>query len=209
MPYDAVLIAGGGVREGGVLPDHVAARFDRALEVAGDAIFVPLSAGTPYRPPPLDGRGFPILEARAGADYLVRRGVDPRRIAIEESSYDTIGNAYFSRVIHAIPRGFRRILVITSAFHMPRTEAIFRWVYGLDGPGPACSLDFDPVADAGIDPDALAARASKERMSLESFHALAAGIATLAELHAWIFAEHSAYAAGSRTPAAAVDPRLY
>jgi uncharacterized SAM-binding protein YcdF (DUF218 family) len=209
MPYDAVLIAGGGVREGGVLPDHVAARFERALEVAGDAVFVPLSAGTPHRPPPRDGRGLAIFEARAGADYLVRRGVDPRRIAIEESSYDTIGNAYFSRVIHVIPRGFRRILVITSAFHMPRTEAIFRWVYGLDAPGPACSLEFDPVPDDGIDPDALAVRAVKERLSLEIFRALAARMATLAELHAWMFAEHGAYAAGPRTPSAAIDSRLY
>ncbi len=135
MEYDAILIPGGGVRAGGELPVWVTRRLDRALERAGNAWLVPLSAGTPHRPPPLDDCGFPILEARAGADYLAARGAAPERILIEAASYDTIGNAYFSRVVHAIPRGFRRALVVTSEFHMPRTEAVFRWVYGLAGPG--------------------------------------------------------------------------
>jgi uncharacterized SAM-binding protein YcdF (DUF218 family) len=156
MPYDAIIIPGGGVRAGGVLPPWVAARFDRALEVAGDALLIPLSAGTPYKPPPLDERGFPIFEARAGSEYLIQRGVDPRRILIEESSYDTIGNAFFSRVIHIEPRGLRRVLVITSAFHLERTAAVFRWVYSLDGN--ACVVEFDSVPDVGIDSEALQAR---------------------------------------------------
>jgi hypothetical protein len=208
VSYDAIFIPGGGVREGGVLPAFVTARFDRALAVAGDALLVPLSAGTPYRAPPLDARGFPILEARAGAEYLVRCGADPRRIVIEESSHDTIGNAYFSRVIHAIPRGFRRVLVITSAFHMPRTEAAFGWVYGLEGPGCACAVEFEAVADE-IEPEALAARVAKESASLKSLQTLATHFTTLAELHAWLFTEHGVYAVGARGPGAPVDTRTY
>jgi len=207
MPYDAILISGGGVRDGGLLPEWVAARFDRALALAGDALFIPLSAGTPHRPPPLDPRGFPITEARAGADYLLRHGVDPARIALEESSFDTVGNAYFSRVIHVIPRQLRRALMITSAFHMPRTEAVFRWVYSLDGP--SCALDFDATPDTGIAPDALAARLHKERAALDALPPLIARIRSLADLHRWLFTEHSAYSAGPRTPAIAVDPRTY
>jgi hypothetical protein len=209
VPYDAILIPGGGVREGGRLPEYVAARFDRALSLAGDAFLVPLSAGTPHRPPPLDARGCPLTEARAGADHLVARGIDRSRILIEESSFDTIGNAYFSRVIHAMPRGFRRILVITSDFHMPRTEAVFRWVYGLDAPGPTCAVDFETVPDTGIDADALDARLLKEQQSLDLLAPLAARIRTLAALHLWLFTEHDAYAAGPRIPAGTVDPRTY
>ena len=206
MPYDAVLIPGGGVREGGLLPPWVALRFDRAIERTGDALLIPLSAGTPHRPPPIDERGFPITEARAGAEYLVRRGVDPRRIAIEESSFDTIGNAYFSRVIHAIPRGLRRILVVTSEFHMPRTEAAFRWVYGLDGP--ACELEFESTPNLGIEAVALRARVEKERAGLASLELLRGTIGSMAEFHAWLFAEHGVY----RTARAAqpiVDPGTY
>jgi hypothetical protein len=209
MSYDAILIPGGGVRAGGALPEWVAARFNRGIEIAGDALLICLSAGTPHRAPPLDERGFPITEARAGAEYLVRRGVDRRRILIEEASLDTIGNAYFSRVIHVIPRGLARLLVITSAFHMPRTEAVFRWVYELAGPGPVCSLEFESTADTGIEPAALQARIEKERTSLAELEKLRGGIATLAELHEWLFAEHGAYAAAARTARPPVDTHTY
>jgi len=205
--YDAIIIPGGGVRGGGVLPPWVIARFDRAIEVAGDAWLMPLSAGTPYRPPPIDERGFPISEARAGAEYLQDRGIDPRRVLIEESSYDTIGNAYFSRVIHIVPRGFRRVLVVTSAFHLARAEAVFGWVYSLDGP--CCAVEFESVPDIGVDAEALEARLSKERTSLELFQKMSAGIGTLPELHHWLFTEHAAYRAGRRAPTLPVDTSTY
>jgi hypothetical protein len=209
MTYDAILIPGGGVRAGGELPEWVAARFDRALAVAGDAVLMPLSAGTPHRPPPLDERGFPITEARAGAEHLLRRGVDRARIVLEECSYDTIGNAWFSRVLHVIPRGFERVLVITSAFHMARTEAIFRWVYGLDGPGRPCAVEFESTPDIGIEPAALRARMERERARLEGFDRLRGGIAMLAELGEWLFAEHAAYTAGKRQSETGVDAGTY
>jgi hypothetical protein len=208
VPYDAILIPGGGLRDGAV-PDWVAARFDRALSIGGDPLLIALSAGTPHRPPPLDSRGFPITEARGGAAYLVGRGVDPRRILLEECSHDTIGNAYFSRVVHAIPRGLRRVLVITSEFHMPRTAAAFEWIYRLQAPGPSCSLDFESVPDVGIASDSLSARLAKEAAGLDGLRALARRIDTLASLHEWLFTGHGAYAPGPRTHAGAVDPATY
>jgi hypothetical protein len=190
-----------------VLPAWVVPRFERALEVAGEAWFVPLSAGTPYRPPPLDERGFPVFEARAGADYSVARGVDPRRILIEESSYDTLGNAFFSLVLHAIPRGFGRVLVITSLFHMARVEAVFRWVYGLGAP--SCAVEYEAVADAGMDAEALRARAEKERASLAVFESVRARVGTFAELHRYMFTEHGVYSAVRKIADVPVDTRLY
>jgi hypothetical protein len=193
--YDAVLIPGGGVREDGILPPWVTPRFDRALELAAGACFMPLSAGTTHRPPPLDSRGFPISEARAGAAYLMSRGVESRNILMEESSLDTVGNAWFSRMIHVVPRGFERLLVITSAFHMPRTEAVFRWVYELDGPGPRCKLTFEEVPDIGIDAGDLRARLAKEAASIRLVDALRTQITTLPQFHEWLFTVHGAYAA--------------
>jgi hypothetical protein len=205
--YDAILIPGGGVREGGELPPWVTRRLDRALEHAGGAWLVALSAGTPHRPPPLDARGFPILEARAEADYLIARGADPRRVLLETASYDTIGNAYFSLVMHAIPRGFERALVITSEHHMPRTEVVFRWIYGLEN---RCALDFETVSDAGIDPEMLAARRERERASLEVVEQLRERIRTFAALHEWLFTEHGCYAARPMArEVMPVDPRMY
>lgn len=205
--FDAVVIPGGGVRDGGVLPPWVAQRFDRAIERAGNALFLALSAGTPYRRPPLDSRGLPISEARAGAAYLIGRGIDPRRILLEESSYDTLGNAYFSRVVHAAPRGFARMLVITSSFHLPRVEAVFRWVYGLnDG---AFALEFESTPDAEIGADALRTRIAKERASLVAFEQMRTRIGSLAALHDFLFTEHGVYAAARREPKPPADLSTY
>jgi uncharacterized SAM-binding protein YcdF (DUF218 family) len=108
MPYDAILIPGGGVREGGLLPSWVRRRLDRALELHRGEFVIALNAGTPHRPPPLDGNGFPIFESVAAARYLISAGILQELILTETHSYDTIGNAYFSRVIHADPQRLRR-----------------------------------------------------------------------------------------------------
>ena len=158
------------------------------------APIIALSAGTVHKPPPLDDRGYPILASVAGARYLVARGVPPALVLAETCSYDTIGNAYFSRVVHVAPRGFRRLLVITSEFHRARAEAVFRWVYGLPPAGYA--LAFEAVADAGVAPADLAARRRKAAAGPRSLASLSARVASLAELHRWLFTEHGAYAVG-------------
>jgi hypothetical protein len=190
---DAILIPGGGVRAGGELPPWVANRLDRAVERRGEASLIVLSAGTTHRPPPLDEYGYPLFEATAGARYLLSRGVPQQRILEETASYDTIGNAYFSLVIHVVPRNFRQLLVITSAFHMPRTQAIFKWIYGLGG---ISGLSFEAVPDAGMDDAVLQFRREKEAASLAVLNGLQGKLNTLAGLHEWLFTEHAAYAAG-------------
>jgi hypothetical protein len=42
-------------------------------------------------------------------------------------------NAYFSLTIHAIPANWRRVAVVTSEFHMPRTKALFDSIWRLAG----------------------------------------------------------------------------
>jgi hypothetical protein len=209
-PWDAILIPGGGVRAAGALPPWIEARFDLALEHRRtDEWMLPLSAGTPHRPPPLDDAGFPILEAVAGARYLLARGVPSARILIEGASYDTIGNAYFARVIHCAPRGLARLLVVTSQFHMARTEAVFRWIFSLPGPGRATVLDFAAAPDTGIPAEHITLRRDKEMRGVENVAVLAARLRTLPALHGWMFTEHAAYAASDARPAPAAPPELY
>jgi hypothetical protein len=196
LPADAVLVPGGGLLPDGRPPPWVVARLELALARAGDGLVIALSGGTVHRPPPLDAEGFPITEAGASAAWLVAHGLDPRRIATETSSHDTVGNAFFSRVIHAEPRGFKRLLVITNRFHAERVEAIFRWVYELDGG--ACEIEVESVEDRGMNAEVLAARVAKERDSLVALRGLMSRIDSLGGLHEWIYAEHAAYAVGAR-----------
>lgn len=193
--YDAILILGGGVRERGELPPWVAVRFDLALELARGEPLVCLSAGTTHRPPPIED-GFPIAESVAGSRYLLRRGVPASRIRIENASYDTIGNAYFAKLIHVDPPEWRKLLIITSEFHMPRTQAVFDWIYGFE-PG-RYQIDYRATPDCGLAPEHLSLRREKEREALKAFERLRRQLGSLRTVHEWLFTEHEAYAAGSR-----------
>jgi uncharacterized SAM-binding protein YcdF (DUF218 family) len=208
--YDAVLVPGGGLRQGGTLPPYVLNRLETAQTLAGEAPIILLSAHTVHRAPPLDAAGFPVLESVAAARTLLARGVPPARIWAETASLDTIGNAYFARVIHTDPTGLRRLLVVNSAFHMPRTRMIFDWIFGLPPADPPYALDYHALPDRGLTAAGLEARRAKEAARMEGLRRTSPHIASLAALHRWLFTEHRAYAAGAdpssdAPPAAALD----
>lgn len=194
--FDAILVPGGGVREGGELPLWVKRRFDKVLEIYQGESIISLSAGTPHKPPLLDECGFPLFESVAGAKYLLRNGIPPGKILIESCSYDTIGNAFFSRVIHAQPRKLKKLLVITSEFHMPRTENVFRWIYSLHPLPVKFELEFLAVTDEGMDEISLNARKKAEKENLARLEITREHIHDLQDLHRWLYSEHDAYRAG-------------
>src|SRR3990172_11163559 len=112
--YDVIIPVTGGLEKYGTPHPWAIRRLDKTLEVwRGEWIVIP-GRGTPHRPPPLDKKGFPVDECAASADYLVRHGVNPKRILLERVSLDTIGNAYFTRVLFSDPMKFKKILVVTS-----------------------------------------------------------------------------------------------
>jgi hypothetical protein len=192
MPYDAILVLGGGLRAPGDLPDHAKRRFDLALTKESGEPIVSLSAWTAHRPAILDSRGNFQFESTAGARYLIDRGIPPDRVYCETTSYDTIGNAYFSRIQIVEPLGCTRLLIITSQFHMPRAEAIFRWVYALDAPI-AYELHFAASPDEGLSEAALSARLVKEEAGLRSVEQLRERLTTLPALTRWLFTQHNQY----------------
>ncbi|MEM7067203.1 MAG: YdcF family protein, partial [Cyanobacteria bacterium P01_B01_bin.77] len=191
--YDAILIPGGGVRERGELPLWTQRRLNHAIENHQDAYLIPLSAGTTHKPPPLDAQGYPIFESVAAANYLIQRGVNSTTILVDTTSYDTIGNVFFSRVIHIEPLQLKRLLVVTSEFHMPRTKAIFEWIYRLEGLPQDHQISYETVSDDGIDKAVLEARQQREEKSLKTLLETAGKIHSLRDFHQWLFRDHGAY----------------
>jgi uncharacterized SAM-binding protein YcdF (DUF218 family) len=63
------------------------------------------------------------------ADYAVEvfegLGIPRERLTIERRSRNTAENAEFSRIV-AAPKSGERWLLVTSAFHMPRSVGLFR-----------------------------------------------------------------------------------
>ena len=148
--YDAILTRGGGINEDGSFPEWVKRRLDKVIKIFTDnEIIITLSAGTTHKPHPLDENKFPIYESVAQANYLISKGIPKEKILTDTISLDTIGNAFFSRVIFTELRDLRKLCIITSQFHMSRTKAIFKWVFGLNSNG--YSLDFVEVSDNNLD----------------------------------------------------------
>jgi len=198
--YDAALILGGGIDEAGQPLDWVKARLDMALDMSDDvSYFLTLSRGTTHEPPPLDSNAFPVDEATASEKYLLERGVAPERIIKDTWSLDTIGNAAFARLMHAEPRQWQRMAVITSDWHMNRSKAIFEWVFKMP-PRPTPMFIMDYVESPGMIPaDVLDARLAREAESLEGLKVTMAQVPDLPHLHQYIFVNHSAYAAGAES----------
>jgi len=86
---------------------------------AGCAPLVVVSAGGVLAP------GVRAPEAEAIRSLLLDLGVPPSALLSEAESRDTQGNAAFTQALLA-PRGVKRVLLVTSAWHLRRAMPLFR-----------------------------------------------------------------------------------
>lgn len=210
---DAVIVLGGGLRISkngaplGDIPPWAVRRLDGAAQLwstcsaTGTKIAIS-GGGSPHGLPVLHPEtGQVVHEGTAYADYLMQsHGVPALSILKESSSYDTVGNGYFSAMIHAVPSGWKRIAVVTSEFHMPRSRAIFEKVYSLVNESffqedNRIRLTFASVKDDGIfeNPHVLEVRKGKELSSMETWERNMKSITSLHEFHTWFYATHVCY----------------
>ena len=192
--YDCIFIPGGGLLPDGKLPPWTLARLDRVVDFQNLTSWIAfLSGGTVHKPPPLSEEGYPIFESRTAAEYLMGKGITPKKLLTEISSYDTIGNAYFSRLLFSDPGQFKNILIVTSSFHMPRVKAAFRWIYSLKPQAADYQMYFEEVPDIGLSPQGLKGRVDREGKSLESMQNKIKKLTTIIDFQKWFYSEHDAY----------------
>ena len=157
--------------------------------------------GTTHKPKWVDPSGYAVPEAALMAKQLVALGVGEGDVYVEGYSDDTIGNAFFLRVMHADLRpDWTRVRVITSAFQMRRTRAIYDWVFSLRPlpvGKPRYELSYEPVSDEGALPErVLRSRRRRENASLRAF--LSGDLVartSLSDVHRWLYLKHSGYTA--------------
>ena len=122
---DAILVLGGAFRGDVAWPyPHAGRNIDRywhgaRLFHAGRAPLIVLSGGRhPARP---DNPS----EAESGARFLMDMGVPAEALLLDDQSMTT-----FEHIVYITPmleeRGVDRVLLVTSAIHMRRSEAVFR-----------------------------------------------------------------------------------
>ena len=206
---DAIVVLAGGVDNSGMPHETVMRRLRRAAELyteqqkSGAAPSIVCNGGgTTHKPKWVDPSGYAIPEAALMARQLyTSMAVRQADVYVEGYSDDTIGNAYFLRVMHADAKPeWTRLKIVTSEFQMARVKAIYDWVFSLQ-PLPAgkrrYELTYEAVSDEGALADTVVrARRRRENASLRTF--LAGDLvrkSRLAELHEFIFQAHSGYTA--------------
>lgn len=119
---DAIVLLGGGVhsRKSAAVLGNLNRWSDRllfsaALFKAGKAPVIVLSGGGPAGQP---------TEAQLSLEILQVMGVPAGSMLMEEASRDTHGNALYT-VPLLRERDLRKVLLVTSAFHMRRAQALF------------------------------------------------------------------------------------
>lgn len=142
---EVIVVLGGGLGADGTPTPSTIARAEAAADLAQTrdvAIIVSGSHGN--GPPPAK------TEAAYMADRLRERGVAPERVFLEDQSRDTLSNAAFvaERYLqHVAPR---RLVVVTSPFHLARSVETFRLVLGpawrIEGYASAASSNDDAHA---------------------------------------------------------------
>jgi uncharacterized SAM-binding protein YcdF (DUF218 family) len=126
VTYDAVVLLGGIVDEEASAASGQASYNENVERLVvthrllrdGKARVAILSGAAMY--PSLAAWGEAVMLARQLEDW----GIAKDRIIIEDRARNTRENAVFSQAI-ARERGFGRVLIVTSAFHMPRAEECF------------------------------------------------------------------------------------
>jgi len=213
---DAVIVLGGGAPSSlDVPPLYVQKRADDAAKIvhksqeisSGAHESLPilcLSAGTAHVPQALSPDGLPIWESTSTAAYLAKEHNLKDKVFVETTSYDTIGNAYFTRTSHTDINGWRNLLIVTNEFHMTRTAAIFDWIFltcsssNHHQRGDRYHLYYLTSPNVGLTSEAVEARRTRE---VESAHNIQENLAkeytTLAKVWKFLNQEHSLYTANS------------
>jgi len=152
--HDALVVLGDALNPDGTLSQFGRDRVARGAELLRQeaARWMVLSGKGPGRGP---GLKLPI-EAVAMRELALSLGAPPDRILLEEESDSTLQNAYFTKVRILEPRGWTRLLLVTSAWHMDRAKLTFERILGR-------GYAIEPVAvPDGLEGEALAQRREKE-----------------------------------------------
>ncbi len=130
MSKDVIIILAGGVNTDGSLPEQPQQRVLKGIELyrAGVAPKIIMSGKWALWLEESPAK----TEAVAMKEYAVQMGVPTEDIILEEDSVDTVGNAYFTKIKILKPRGWHKVAVVTSDYHVERTRFIFEHVLGTE-----------------------------------------------------------------------------
>ena len=115
--YDAIIVLGAQVKADGTLSVQLTWRMDAALEAYGKKNVPVVVCGA-------QGSDEPCPEAEAMREYLIGKGIPEELILADPDSFNTNENLENAkRLLDGFP-GVKRVLIVTSDYHVPRSLAI-------------------------------------------------------------------------------------
>lgn len=191
--FDVIFVLAGGLTDNGLIHEWVIRRLNKAysLYCQKKVKIVCLGGGTYHKPPILNKDRYVVHESTACAQYLITLGVDAKDVYREWSSYDTIANAYFAITNYLLPFNFKKPVIITSDFHLPRTKTVFNWLFNLIG---YQNPEYCSASDENIDSDIINCRKEREIKSLKNLETFVVPkIKSFSDFAKWFFEDHQAY----------------
>ena len=150
-----------------------------------------IGGGTYHKAPILNDYNYVIFESCSCANYLINNGVNVEDIKKEWSSYDTIGNGFFSFTNFIVPLKLKNICILSSEFHLERVKIIFNYMKKL----------FDNTIHIeyinsfnNMDSELLRIRVERENKSIVNFkNNIIEKYSTVVEFINWFYKYHKAY----------------
>lgn len=186
------IILAGGLSDDGQLPAHVKHRIDFVKDRVNENDQVIFSALYSLNiPPVIDECGFPMSESVQMMKYyktgLINEGCS---LFLENSSFDTIGSAFYIRKIFYFLLKNKDVKVVTSDFHYKRTKIVFQLIWSLMPRLPVNSLAFVSIKTNTIE---FSKRRSKEYQAIKSAQSTLSTFNNENELAEWLFTKHENY----------------
>ena len=134
--YEAIIVLGAQVQPDGSPSVQLGWRLDAACQAWHQKRVPVVVCGA-------QGKDEPMTEAEAMAKYLTEKGVQPEDILMDPDSRNTNQNLQNAATILAARPEVRKVIIVTSDYHVPRAMAIAQDL-GFDayGMGSPCKQEY-------------------------------------------------------------------
>lgn len=194
--FDAIVILGGGLNEDLSLPIWVKERVKKAIQIyneQGSRCFILPTGSTPHVPVKLDKAGQPYNDSKAIAKELLENKIPKEKIMLLDFARDTLGEAFFTRILFTEIRDLTKLCIVTTEFQMPRAKHFFNNVFNLKPKTKDYQLTFIESKNIGITREVLEMREQSEANRIKNSVFNTQNIQSLADLHNYFCTGHLAY----------------
>ena len=134
--YDAIIVLGAQVKRDGTPNVQLGWRLDAAYDAYAQKKVPVVVCGA-------QGKDEPVPEAEAMKIYLMGKGVSEQDILTDPDSFNTNQNLKNAAALLKEIQGVRKVLIVTSDYHVPRAMALARDL-GFDacGMGSPCKPEY-------------------------------------------------------------------